>query len=472
MKINLKLFLVGILVAVLLISLSFVGCKEKAAPAEGVTEEVAEEEAAPTEEEAEEAVEEESAPDEEVVEDVVITMICTNLFAAAADKSLDQTVQEWADSKGVTAFSEHISGTQLANKISSELNMGAGHDIVEVEIGYSHIYGDLLSDVGALVSEVEAQSGDVLQVGKEMSYVDGVWRAVPFFHQSFPLIYRKDYCDAVGYDTEKMYSLTFDTFLDLAKKLAEKGHMVGFPISNCNDSKSILPVFLWGFGGSLFGKDDEVTVNSPETKKALEYMAELFKYMPNDVTGWDDVGNNLFILSGEGAISSNPPSVYASAVANELDFVDQLYHGPFPKGPEGSYRVTFGFNLAIPEYCTPLEKELSADLIKYILQREKFVDMTTKAQGFSQPLYEGLQNVPIWTDDPHLSGYEPVTEENVFINGWPGPEATEITPVAVRADIEGILPNMFSKVCTGESTPDEAMAWAEGELERIVTEES
>jgi len=464
MKINLKIFLVGTLIAVLLISLSFVGCKEKAAPAEGVTEEVAEEEAAPTEEEAEEA-------ETTAEENIVITSLCTNLFVPAADTVLDSIVKEWAKSKGITAFSEHISGDQLASKISSELNMGSGHDIVEVEIGNSFIYGDLLSDVGSLVSEIEAQSGNVLPVGKSMAYVDGVWRAVPFFHQSFPILYRKDYCEAVGYDTEKMNSLTMDTFLDLAKKLAETGHMVGIPVSNTNDAKSILPPILWGFGGSLFGENNEITVNSPETKKALEYVAELCKYMPSEVTGWDSAANNLFMLSGEGAVTANPPSVYAAAISSKLDFADQLFCGPFPKGEFGSYRLTFAFNLAIPEYCTPIEKELAADLIKYILQRENFVNMTTAAQGYSQPLYEGLQNVPIWSENPNLTGYEPAIEDNLFVNGWPGPLAYP-TAYTVRADLEGILPNMFSKVASGEATPDEAMVWAQGELERIVREES
>jgi len=85
---------------------------------------------------------------------------------------------------------------------------------------------------------------------------------------------------------------------------------------------------------------------------------------------------------------------------------------------------------------------------------EEFLDMAKKLD---------------WSANPAVSAYEPASE-NLFPIGWPGPDAFP-TKASVRAQLLYILPIMFSKVVVGESTPDQAIAWAENELRRLVEEE-
>jgi multiple sugar transport system substrate-binding protein len=331
----------------------------------------------------------------------------------------------------------------------------------------SYIYEDILSDVSPSIKVLQSQSGKVLRLGVEASYVNNRWKSVPWYHQSFPMVYRKDHCAQVGYSVDKMNRLTVDEFLDMAKKLDKIGHPVGIPISSCPDSNACLTPFLWAFGGSMFEGKNKIVINSKETRDALQYIAELSRYMPKEVKGWDNAGNNLFMLSGVGAVSANPPSIYAAAHKDKMVFASEIYHAPFPAGKAGSYRFSGVWSLGVPEFSK--NKKEALDLIKFIMKRDNFIALVEASNGYDQPLYEGLQGHTIWSANPALSAYEPASE-NLFPIGWPGPNAFP-TKASVRAQLLYILPTMFSKVVVGESTPDQAIAWAESELKRLVEEE-
>ena len=395
-----------------------------------------------------------------------VTLLLNSHFVKDHESELIRQAEEWAASEGVKVRIDFISDVDLETKITSEAQAGAGHDIVALRDFVAYIYRDILTDVTQIVTEIESENGSTLELAKLCSLVDNRWLAIPWYHQSFPIVYRKDYIEAVGYSIEDMGNLTTDAFLELAKKLADIGHPVGFPISMCPDSNASLAPFLWAFGGSLFGKDGTVVVSSSGTAKALDYVHQLSRYMPPEVIGWDNAGNNLFILSGAGALTANPPSIYAVALQQNPDLAQELYHAPFPKGPNGRYRCTGAWSFGIPHYAR--NKELASKLIKYLMRKDNFRSLVEASKGYNQPLYEGYQMFTIWQEVPSLRAYEPVVETLLPI-GWPGLEALP-TKAAVRAQLLYIMPVMFAKVVAGEETVDGAMRWAEAELNRLVAE--
>jgi len=399
-----------------------------------------------------------------------LSLLVNSQFVPATEEYLKKVVDEWSAANGVKVTLDFIIDTDLESKLSAEISVGSGHDIVAIRDYASYIFENGLADVGKYIDEVIAQDGELGQLGVKSSSVNGTWRSIPWYHQSFPMVYRKDLTEEVGYPVEKMNSLTLDDLMDLAKKLYEKGKgVVGFPVSSCPDSNACMSPILWAFGGTFFDKHNEVAVYSQETKAALEYMAELGKYMPAHVTGWDNSGNNVFMLSGTGALSANPPSIYASAKKDNLEFASEIYHAPFPSGPGGNYRFTGVFSFGIVEHSK--NKDLAAELIKYLLQKDIFMGHIDASEGYVCPMYADLTNVSTyWSDNPALSAIEPARETLVPI-GWPGPEATP-TAASVRVQLNYILPIMFSMVVSGNSTPEEAMTWTEGELNRFVLEES
>lgn len=396
-----------------------------------------------------------------------VTLLLNSHFVKTHEAELTRQAEEWAKMKGVKVRLDFITDWDIEGKVTAEAQAGAGHDIVAIRDYVAYIFKDVLIDVTSLVEELQKENGEVLGLGKVSNFIDDVWRAAPWYHQSFPLIYRKDYVEEVGFSTDTMTQLNTDNFMDLAKKLNETGHQVGFPISMCPDANACMAPFLWGFGGNLFGKNNEITIVSDGTKNALNYLLELSKYMPQEVTAWDNSGNNLFMLSGIGGVSANPPSVYATALQSNLDFADQIIHAPFPGGPEGRYRCTGQFNFGIPIYSK--NKELAVDLIKYLMKKDNFALLVKASEGYDQPQYFGYQDNPFWKEKPTLSAYEPAVE-TLFPIGWPGVEALP-SKASVRAQLLYTLPIMVSKVVTGEANVDETMKWAEEELKRLVAEE-
>lgn len=253
-----------------------------------------------------------------------VTLLLNSHFVKAHEAELTKQAEEWATRQGVKVKLDFIADVDLEAKITSEAEAGSGHDIVALRDYVAYIYRDILHDVTSLVEDLQVENGPATNVAKVSDYIDGRWMAVPWYHQSFPLVYRKDYVEAAGYSVETMNNLNTDTFLALAQKLHELGHPVGIPISMCPDSNASLAPILWAFGSSLFGKSNIITVVSDETANALRYVTGLSKYMPPEVTGWDNAANNLFILSGVGGVTANPPSIYATALSKNLEFAQEI----------------------------------------------------------------------------------------------------------------------------------------------------
>jgi len=125
MKKTLLVLLVTIIILSLTASFSLVGCKEEVAP-----EEDAVEEAAP-EEEAEEAAQEEAAPEEEVMEPATITITSWNGGPHVA--SWETLIGVFNESyPNIEVIFEPIPGGEYNVAVAAELEIGEGHDIVQL----------------------------------------------------------------------------------------------------------------------------------------------------------------------------------------------------------------------------------------------------------------------------------------------------------------------------------------------------
>ena len=49
----------------------------------------------------------------------------------------------------------------------------------------------------------------------------------------------------------------------------------GIPISDCNDSESSILAIIWSFGGGYFDEKGNVNFNTPETRVALQLLADM-----------------------------------------------------------------------------------------------------------------------------------------------------------------------------------------------------
>jgi len=388
-----------------------------------------------------------------------VTLLTNTHFVPAFETELKKQVEAWGKQKGVPTRVDFVASGEFNAKMVSEAETKAGHDVVIIKQQQPALFKDSLVDQDALATELGTQHGGWLPIAQQ-AFIDGHWKAIPFYHQSFPVVYRKDLLQEIGFTREQVHNMTWDQLLEAAKKLHAKGKPVAFAISQTDDADNNLYALLWAFGGSTVDKSGKVAINSPQTAKAIEYVKELAKYMPRDVLAWDDGGNNRFILSGEGSYTLNPPSIWATAEKDVPALRGLLDHAPVPAGPAGRFRTTTAFFLSTWKFKA---SPLATDLIRFLMQKENYRAQLEVSWGYNQPLGKAFTTLPIWRTNIPLNAYEPVVE-TLAPMGWPGP--AEMGAAAVKAWAMHIVPVMFAKAVTGTPT-QEAIRWAEEELRQL-----
>ncbi len=389
-----------------------------------------------------------------------VTVLIQSHFVPAYEQELKKQVEAWGKQKGVATRVDFVSTAEFNAKLVAEAETKAGHDVVVFRNYDAALYKDSLTDLDAVANDLGNQYGGWLPIAKETSFFDNHWKVVPYYHQSFPAVYRMDLFNEVGFTREQVHNFTWDQFLEAAKKLHAKGKPVGFGISQTNDSDLILYPLLWSFGASTVDKNGRVAINSPQAAKAIEFVKELAKYMPREVLGWDDASNNRFIMSGQGSLTFNPPSIWVVAQKEVPDIAKLLDHAPVPKGPAGRFRSTGSYYFGVWKFK---QSPLAVDLIRSLMTRDNYKAQIDASGGFNQPFLKAFQNFPIWKTNVPLNAYEPAVED-LELQGWPGPPGK--AAAAQKAWVMHIVPVMFGKAVSGAS-PQEAMRWAEEELKQL-----
>jgi multiple sugar transport system substrate-binding protein len=389
-----------------------------------------------------------------------VTLLTWSHFVPGYNEELESQVTAWAESKGVKARVDFLSLPDITTKLASEAESKTGHDIVLVWNFSSALHKENLIELDDVAGELGNQYGPWMEGARFLTFLDGHWKAIPWYYQSLLGNINVEYWQQIGLSADDAAKLTWDGLLEKAKELHEIGHPVGLVVAETFDANGSLYPLLWSFGARAVDETGNVTIKSPETEAALEYAKKLFEYMPSEVLGWDDGGNNRFMLSGEGSWTPNPPSIWAVAKIKDLPIKDSLDHVPMPAGPAGQFRVGDFNNLGIWKFSPNID--LAKDLIVFLLQKENFDKQISASWGYNQPVLTAFKEHPVYRTERVLRYYEPPVEE-VRPSGWPGPPnpATQIAYNLL------IIPLMFVKVVTRQQSISEAIDWAETQLTRI-----
>jgi len=202
-----------------------------------------------------------------------ISLISWSHFVPASDKKLAEMAQRFTKETGIKMTVDHISNPQLPVKLAAEVQTQSGHDLIDLRMHLPIYYETQLVDVTDVVVPLAEKNGGMYGFCEEAALVKGRWRAMPWYHLSFPGSYNKQYFDQVG---EKAP----DTWADLlraGKKLKAQGHPVGIAISQTFDSISTLSGVMWCYGSKAVEADGRtVAINSQETAAAIDYVKQLY----------------------------------------------------------------------------------------------------------------------------------------------------------------------------------------------------
>jgi multiple sugar transport system substrate-binding protein len=386
-----------------------------------------------------------------------LTMLSFNHFVPASDEELKRQIASFSAQMGVSMRLDTIAGRDLPTRWAAEVQTQAGHDLVVLFDNATRLYADHLTEVSEVCERLGAQYGGWWAFGQEASRIGSQWKSVPWFYIARPGTYREDYFHQV----QEPPSDTYDELLRAGRKLRQIGHPIGFAISQTGDANQTLYPLLWAFGASTVGADGQtITINSPHTAEALEYVNTLYHdCMEDEVLSWDDAGNNRYLLSGRGSWTLNAISIYETAKKSLPALAQVLNHALIPAGPVRRLAAV-PYN-AIGVWRFAKQRDLAQAFLRWHFQTEQQNAFIAASGGNNQPLLKAFDEHPIWRSDPKLRPLVGFAQWAHLV-GWPGPPTRE----AALVEQLYIVPNLFAKVVTGTKIP-EAMVWAEQEMGKV-----
>jgi len=382
-------------------------------------------------------------------------------FIPEGNQVLSALIADWAAKNNLEVEADIVSMDDLSTIAATAAETGSGPDIVEIYVSQPHLYADKLEDVSDVADYLGENYGGWYPFSEDACKVDGVWRALPSFISANTCLYRTDLFEDIGY-TE--FPKTWYELLEAGKKMVAAGHppfghALGHAVGDGNDFAYTL---LWSFGGKEVSEDGKtVTINSPETEEAVEFLKEYAKVMAPDILAWDDSSNNRAYLAGEISMTNNAASIYVVAKTNAPDIYPVTAAAKYPDGPAGRVHMAELMSRALFKYSP--NKDAAKALLKHLMEKDQLAPWVQAGYTFTTPLLMGYEELPAmpWNTNPALAGYKGIAN-GAHLPGYPSKEFSKATEIYNKF----IIIDMFAKAAQGEPTKD-VIAWAEGQLKSV-----
>ena len=395
-------------------------------------------------------------------------------FVPVWDTWFEVFINEWAEANGVTLQLDRVNTADIPAAFAAEIAAGQGHDIVE-HIASLPQYEEAVLDMTDLVAEATARHGAQLDMCKKNSFNPTTNKFYGFTHgyAPDPANYRKSLWTEIGLDNGPS---TFDELLSGGTQIwEEQGVQMGIGMSQEIDSNMAAQAMIWAFGGAVQDENENITINSPETLAAVEYMKVLFEScMTPEVFGWNAASNNQLLVAGQASYILNSISAYRTAMEQQPETADDIFLSLPLVGPGGDDRaLAHGhavFTAMIPTYAenpdTAMEflLHLTANY-QAVVDESLFYNFPAFPDTYSALIEDGgpLDNDPYGSNPPDKLAVLKTANDWTVNLGWPGPANAMIGEVFNTF----VLSDMMAKAARGDVTPAEAVAEAETILNEI-----
>ena len=394
-----------------------------------------------------------------------LTIMVWSHFIPDVDKQIKKHAEEFGKLKGIKVRVDTMDHHQFAAKKAAEAQAKSGHDIIQNYGADVLVYKNLMTPVDDVVKELGDQFGGYTDLAAETCQVEGVWKSVPWYYYPYPLVIRTDLIKKVGETPPD----TWEDFLRVGTKLKEINVPAGIQMGHSRDGNAALLCLMWGYGASVTAEDGKtITINSPQTAKALAMGKKMFESAMNpDVISWDDGANNRAFLAGQASMVFNSPSIYKAAMGKKITIpetgeplADAIDHILPPKGPEGRFAFADVLSLGIWNFSK--NQDLAKEFLKFHFQKAQFDPFLDTAVGYNVPFLKDHRQHKIFTSDKKIRYINQISPFEHTL-GYPGP----VTAASQMVWDLFIINNMFSYVATGQKSIDEAMQWAEKEIQAV-----
>ncbi len=397
-------------------------------------------------------------------------------WVPGANSATRKLIDEWSKKENVEVKLDYITsqGSKIRLTWAAEALAESGHDVMAFSSWYPAQYANKLHGVNDIVDDLINENGAVNGTVEYLGKVDGKWLGVPATVGS----QMKGPCSRIdllkkhaGIDIQAIYPAgaepqdkdwNLDTFMKAAKACHAGGNPIGIGLGVTSDSVDSVGAFFHAFGAKLVDEEGAIVVNSPEVRKALEYLVELGPLLAPDAPAWDDASNNKWLVSGNGSMIMNPPSAWAVAKRDAPEIAQNLWSHGFPSGPNGRFGPFLPFFWGIWEFSQ--QKEAAKSLLVHMSSKEAAYSMVEASGGYDIPPFANFTKFDIWGNVEPPKGTlfhypDPYGHQTLSIAAAPAPHA-----IAAQIFAQGTMPKMVVRIMQGEDM-DQAIRWAESECE-------
>ena len=359
---------------------------------------------------------------------------------------------------GVAVDVQSVPLDQVPLKAMVAANIGGGPDLIWSLNDDAHLIPEKLVDVSDVAEHLGSRLGGWYPVAKAYGMHNGRWVCLPFAVKGYYLNYRISWVRDAGFD---VFPTDLDGFMRLAQRLKANHHPIGFALGNApSDANNWCYWLLWAFGAGVADPDDLVTINSPQTIRALEYVRELYPNMVDGTLSWGDRDNNEAFLKGVVACTNNPIVDYAKAVAEGNPIAEDIDHAFFPLGPSGTPAE---FQIMYPMMLFKHSRYPNAAkaLLAFLMERPQYDDWLHSAAGYLTQTLKAYETNPVWTEDPKRAVFRDATARSKSF-AFPG----RLCPAASAVLSDLVVVQMFAGVASGQESPKVAVEIADKRIQR------
>ncbi|MEH6717373.1 MAG: extracellular solute-binding protein [Aurantimonas endophytica] len=381
-------------------------------------------------------------------------------FVAGEEAAWNANTQAFTEATGVQVQIDQESWEDVRPKAAVAANVGSGPDMVMSWFDDPFQYPDKLVDVTDLATALGEQHGGWYEGLEGYAKQGDKFIAVPLCAIGNAICYRDSHMKAAGFEE---FPTDTDGFLALCTALKEKGTPAGFPHGKAvGDGNNYAHWLLWSHGGKMVDEQGNVTINSPETKAAIEYAQKLYATFIPGTESWLDINNNRAFLAGQVSLTANGVSLYYAATKDPAmaEIAEDIRTVNFPVGPLGE-PVELHQTSTLSIFSHTAYPQAAKAYIDFMYQADQMNAWIEGASAYCcQPLKAFADN-PVWTSNPIHAPYARASE-TLRPNGYAGP----LGAASAGAMADYVLVDMFAEAVTGQRSPEDAMANAERRAQR------
>jgi multiple sugar transport system substrate-binding protein len=390
-----------------------------------------------------------------------LSMLRWKYFVQSEDDAFVKMIEAFTAATGVKVQISRESYEDVQPKASVAANTGAGPDMFWGLYSLPHLFPQKCVDVSDVADYLGKKYGGWVDSAVQYSQSGGKWIGIPVCYSGNLMNYRVSVMQKAGF---KEFPKTTDEFLEFAKATKKNGSPGGFALGHASgDGNGWIYWALWAFGGNHVDKNDKVTINSPETEKALNYAKALYDQMVPGTVAWNDSFNNKAFLANEISWTNNGISIYVAANNDptKKEIAADMNHAYMPVGPVGKptelhlmYPVLAMNHTKYPMACKAL--------MAFMLEAQNFNPWIESARGYLTHCLNAYDSNPVWTADPKRTVYRDVAKRSLTAGGQ-----GSVGEKAAAAIADFVILDMFASFCTGRDDAKSAMRVAERQLTRI-----